>query len=62
MTFLQGFKGGSTTFLSKSGAERVEVVPKIGNVHVWEPPDDQNIQVSHELSYPNRQTSKDIST
>ena len=32
MTFLQGFKGGSTTFLSKSGAERVEVVPKIGNV------------------------------
>jgi hypothetical protein len=29
MTFLQGFKGGSTTFLSKSGAERVEVVPKI---------------------------------
>jgi hypothetical protein len=25
----------NTTFLSKSGAERVEVVPKIGNVHVW---------------------------
>lgn len=34
----EGFKGGSTTFLSKSGAERVEVVPKIGSILVFEHP------------------------
>lgn len=30
--FLQGFEGGSTTFLGTLSDERVEVVPKTGNV------------------------------
>ena len=32
--FLQGFEGGSTTFLGTLSDERVEVVPKIGNIEV----------------------------
>jgi hypothetical protein len=32
--FRQGFEGGSTTFLGTLSDERVEVVPKTGNVEV----------------------------